>query len=492
MASTVKKLRSRKLKEKVKPPIVGGSIEPFDIQRTALKGKRFVFTSAQNNTALHEQFFNALTKFCDHRNAKLFVSRFSYNKAGFQNGTKEGVQELWYDPRLEPFIQDKSLSIKDTLIFCGELDILPTAENPLSGFDNYTKGASCIIPHAKMAMKSVPTMSDYQPKIMYTTGAITQRNYIQRKAGQKADFHHVFGAMYVEVAADGTWFARQLIANDDGSFYDLTDHFTADGVTHDHTVEALNYGDIHIEKIDPVTASVTFFENGNILDTLKPKYQLIHDLIDFEARNHHNIKDPFFWAEKFYAKKDRVEDCITKAAQFLKNVARPYSRTVVVESNHDLALKKWLSSGDARFDPVNVEFFHRASAMIHQQIAVGNPRFGIFEALVREHVPLETTEFLKEDQSFLVAGQIECGMHGHLGPNGARGNPRNIRGIGRKCNTGHTHSAGIIDGIYTAGVTGRLDMDYNKGPSSWSHSHIVTYPNGKRAIITIKNGKWRA
>ena len=54
------------------------------------------------------------------------------------------------------------------------------------------------------------------------------------------------------------------------------------------------------------------------------------------------------------------------------------------------------------------------------------------------------------------------------------------------------HTAGIIDGVYTAGVSGKLDMEYNKGPSSWSHSHVVTYPNGKRAIITVKNGKWKA
>jgi hypothetical protein len=36
-------------------------------------------------------------------------------------------------------------------------------------------------------------------------------------------------------------------------------------------------------------------------------------------------------------------------------------------------------------------------------------------------------------------------------------------------------------------------MGYNKGPSSWSHSHVITYPNGKRSIITLqKNGNWRA
>jgi hypothetical protein len=37
-----------------------------------------------------------------------------------------------------------------------------------------------------------------------------------------------------------------------------------------------------------------------------------------------------------------------------------------------------------------------------------------------------------------------------------------------------------------------LRWDYTKGPSNWTHSHIVTYTNGKRTIVTIYNGKWRA
>jgi hypothetical protein len=64
--------------------------------------------------------------------------------------------------------------------------------------------------------------------------------------------------------------------------------------------------------------------------------------------------------------------------------------------------------------------------------------------------------------------------------------------MGRRVNTAHTHSAGIQDHVYTAGTSSLLDMRWNKGPSSWSHSHIVTYPNGTRAIFTIWKGKWRA
>ena len=64
--------------------------------------------------------------------------------------------------------------------------------------------------------------------------------------------------------------------------------------------------------------------------------------------------------------------------------------------------------------------------------------------------------------------------------------------MGRKANTAHTHSAQIIDGMYIAGTMSRLRLDWNDGPSSWSHSFIVTYENGKRTIITCYNGKWRA
>jgi hypothetical protein len=59
-------------------------------------------------------------------------------------------------------------------------------------------------------------------------------------------------------------------------------------------------------------------------------------------------------------------------------------------------------------------------------------------------------------------------------------------------NIGHSHSAAIIDGVYVAGLCGLLDQGYNQGPSGWSHTQIITYPNSKRTLLTILDGKWRA
>ena len=109
--------------------------------------------------------------------------------------------------------------------------------------------------------------------------------------------------------------------------------------------------------------------------------------------------------------------------------------------------------------------------------------------------------FLKQDESFVICadanGGIECGIHGHNGANGRPGSAMQLAQMGRKTNTGHSHSAGIWFGAYVSGITGDLEQGYNVGQSSWTRSHIGTYPNGKRVIITCYGKgkhppKWRA
>jgi len=102
-------------------------------------------------------------------------------------------------------------------------------------------------------------------------------------------------------------------------------------------------------------------------------------------------------------------------------------------------------------------------------------------------------KFLLPDEPFTVC-EVECGMHGHMGPNGCYGAPGNLSKIGAKATTGHTHVTGIYHGLFVAGTSTKLTADwtYTRGPSAWSWSHVVLYANGQRAIVTMKNGKWRA
>ncbi|SEN68573.1 hypothetical protein SAMN05216227_102062 [Pseudorhodobacter antarcticus] len=481
-------------------PIIGGTLDAPDKRRNIATGKTFVFTSAQSNTLLNEDFFLALERYCAARDAELHISRYTYNKASYgSKSVKPGSQkssdndDIWFDPRILPYASDVSLEVTPDLIWCGELNVIPTRINPLSSFKNYTRQASAIIPHAKLVMESVPTMKIDPAKFLYTTGTVTARNYIQKAAGQVADFHHVFGALVVEVDDNGTWWARQLNADKSGGFYDLTSYWTLKGEQENCRMFAITHGDIHMDKLDLPTAHAVF-DLGGIVDRLRPHEQHFHDTIDFTARNHHNIKDPHFLHSMYVKGTDEVEREIVNAATFLNEAAyREYSRHIIIVSNHDQAIEGWLRNTTAMADPINARYWHEMNAYCFKAREAGDEPHAFTHALSL-HLSedfLDSCEILQEDDSYRILGEIEAGLHGHLGPNGARGNPKNLRTVG-KANTAHTHSAGITEGVYTAGVYGKLDMGYNKGLSGWSHSMIGTYANAKRCIITIKDGKgWR-
>lgn len=452
--------------------------------------KRYILTSAQNNTWVNKPVWDNLMLLADHYQAEVKVARFAYNLQGFQPA--KGDEELWYDPVLADYISDERIELAPTLVWCGEMNILPTAARPLSQLDTYTGTKSAIIPHVKIAMESIANNKWEPTKFNYTTGTVTNLNYIQKKAGLKAEFHHCFGALLVEVDHLGRWFARQLNADSRNTIYDLDVKVESGELTTGNRVEAINWGDVHEQELSPAIKELCWGEDG-LLNHLRPKYQFMHDLVSFSRRNHHDRKDPHKMFGIHVAGRDSVEGEMESVAQFLvEDSARDFCTTVVVDSNHDNALTRWLKEADYRRDPVNALFFLRCQTRKYESIAEEDGWFHLVEWVLQNKGVPEAVRFLRVDESFNICGEIECGMHGHLGPNGARGTPWNLAKLGSKANTGHTHSAGIRDGLYTAGTCSVMDMGYNSGPSSWSHSHIVTYPNGKRTIVTMWHGAYRA
>lgn len=511
--------------------------EPRKITVAPGEVRRFILTSAQDQTSIHDDFLTNLEAYRDHLAktgpCEIMIAGYLYNKKLFGRGKakdKDGKatdknEEIpdWHY-RIIPYLVNQRVRLGEGIEWCGEMNTLPTATNPLSGFETYTKERWGVFPHAKVQLQSVPTMKNSPAKQNMTTGSITRENYIARKAGIKASFYHEIAAVLVEVSGDGTFFCRHLLAEEDGSFMDLDVRVQTEKddsprkntpfITTGNRVAAINWGDLHVAQIDPVVARASFGYwpqeerqanqprlwhkvepevSGSILDTLQPVYQFFHDVCDFQARNHHNLRDPHLMFSLYVDGGDSVETELREVAQFIEATQRDFCQTIVVESNHDLALKRWLKEADYRHDPRNAEFFLACQRRTYQAIRQRDPDYSVFEYVLTDYfedLSCEGVKFLREDESFLVM-DIEKGMHGHLGANGARGSPKTFTRAGRKSTTGHTHSCQILDGAYVSGTTSKLCMGYNKGMSSWSHSHVITLANGQRQIITMQGGKWR-
>jgi hypothetical protein len=489
----------------VQKPIVAGEADGRETFKRPLPAKgevtRYIITSAQSNTRVHSAFFDNLLVFADEIGAEVMVSRFAYNKMAYgkravkpgSHPTREDLSDLWFDPMVEPYLFDDRVELAPLLVFCGETNISPTARRPLQGFETYTGVSSAIFPHVTMSLQSIAQLDDTLTKFNYTTGTVTLRNYIQKKAGLVAEHHHCFGALIVEVDCSGRWFVRQLNASKDGSFQDINT-VVKDGQLHDEQdVEAITWGDIHVDVLDPLFRPLAWGKGG-ILDQVRPKRQFMHDTVDFRVRNHHDVKNPHNMFKAFVRQEDSVKDEMQRATDFLdKESYRDWCKTLVVDSNHDNALTRWLREADYRDDPPNAVFFLQTQLNLYKAI-MKDPElveYHVVEDAMRTLGLRDEVRFLRRNESYTIAGGIECSLHGDQGPNGSRGSPISLAKLGRKANTAHTHTAQIIDGMYVAGTSCKLRVSYNDGPSSWSHSFTLTYPNGKRAIVTVYDGKWR-
>ena len=493
----------------IKKPLAGGKQRAAEVKESLPSVgtvKRFILTSAQNNTFVHEDFWENVKAMAEHYDAQILVGTFSYNqnnygKLAVKKGTKRQHEtELWFDPAIAPYINDQRIELAPGLMWCGNMNILPTEDNPISGLETYGGASSVIFPHAKIEMRSIATMPDSPVKMIYTTGAITLMNYLQKKLGIKAEHHHRYAFLIVEVDSEGNWWVRQVAARKNGrAIQDLNVVIEKGKVLSTKAqVEAITWGDLHATNASPEIVESSM----NMLDTLQPKAQFIHDVLEGVSINRHLLKSGPYPHESFHRwlrGLHRVSEELAQTRVVLEKYLRPWCKTVAPDANHDAHwLHNWLTRYDYRVDPANAEIFLRMQNFMYEQIRknmTAPKNINLMQYAFEKEAGLKpgAVKFLLPDESYTV-GEVELGCHGHLGPNGAFGSPSNLSKIGKKATTAHTHSAGIYHGLFVAGTSSKLTKDwaYTMGPSSWSWSHVVQYANGQRAIVTVKNGKWHA
>ncbi len=455
--------------------------------------KRFIVTYAQNNTPVHLGFLESIQCWMKKWDAELICYRGRYKNPTDQFEANNMLQEEWWAEQIRPFMLSASRNLNDSLVIFPALT-QPTAEIPLSGYDSHTGSMSGIFPHPKIQFKTVPTPGKSLPKILTTTGAITLPNYSESKAGAKALHHHVIGAVIVEIESNKIFHMRHILAESDGSFYDIAggkcNKYDRTGVTRSE-IDVLTKGDIHFPFIDQNVMEAS----RTLITDLQPSTIYLHDVIDFWAQNHHSTSDRFQNAAKYKNDMMSVKKEMKEATEWVKNFARPLDyETVIVSANHNDALDKWLNIGNIDILGINAEYFHWLSYHKHaseEKISSGFKFRNMLEFAFSEHIdlPAHNIRFLGRDVPEVRNG-IDYSMHGDVGTNGSRGSAQNISKIGVKSVIGHSHSPSIYHGCYQVGVNCIIPLGYAKGPSGWLTTDCITYKNGKRTLIHFINGKY--
>lgn len=453
--------------------------------------KRYVITYAQNNTTVHDEFFQSIMVYiAENPGTELICYRGFYDPKN--DSEKIKPEDVWYDNRVRPYLMDSERLLNDNVMIY-PARTRPTAIHPLSGYETHTQDKSGIFPHPKLQWRTIPTPGHKMPKILTTTGAITHKNYSKSKAGEKGKQHHILGACIVEIEDDKKFHVRHINAESNGCFYDIAGnslkYYKPDGIETGHRLSGLFCGDTHL----PFVNSMVIKTQRQLINKFKPKRIFLNDVTDFWAQNHHEINNNFMNTAKAAHGLISVEDEVKNVAKFIEELRNEsQAHLYIIRSNHDEALERWLNDARIAELGINAPYYHWLSYNKHKSVSKTLSGFtwhNSLEFAVKEHLHCDKDiTFLREDESCIFEG-IDNGNHGHYGPNGARGTVKGFAKIGVKTNTAHGHSPEILDGAYRAGINCNK-LAYAKGPSSWLETDILNYKNGKRTFVTYIDGKY--
>jgi hypothetical protein len=454
-----------------------------DLREEVASSKRFVVTTAVNGCEVHPKFLASIKNYCKLNNASLLILVASDPAAS--------RDKAW--GTISSKLKDETIVLEDTRlnsnVFLSTIKLSAKHIDPTTGLGRIgQRNGTFIYASPKQRLKAVPVSNSSLPHFMMTTGAITVANYnselyMSQRTAYIAEHDHVLGAVVVEIVDDKRYHFRQIQSDSRGNFYDLGKKYSP---TECATVqpEAFVLGDWHAGSTDPA-AKKAWFE---ISQLTRPKRILLHDAFDGISINHHEKNYKLLKAKRAESNQLSLQNELEILANDIQEIATLTNEVVVVKSNHDQFLERYLQEAKYVDDPQN----HRIALQLALQILDGNDplRYAVSDMLVLDAKTKSKVKWLSIDNDYRIEG-IQCGAHGHLGANGSRGSIEAMETAYGYSVTGHSHTPQILRGAWCVGTSSLLKLDYNKGVSSWLHSSCLIYPGGSRQLINCIDGQWR-
>jgi hypothetical protein len=459
-------------------PKIGRDV--LNIEKSVMaSNSRFFITSAHAAAPVHAGFLDAIYNWCKRNDAELIVLPAYAHVRALQQ------QPTVYDPTVMRLADHfaTSYTINDNLLAC-DLKLLPQQIFPLTGMDTmFRSRKSIIVASPKQHLQVIPTSCSKLPRALMSTGACTEPMYQENRIGGLAEESHIIGGVIVEVD-DKFFHARHVQAYEDGSFIDiaLSDRnnpgaikYLPSGDIERIRPEGLVLGDIHSDLIDMEAYNAA----RDVMARTMPREVVLHDLHDANTETPHHIGDAFQTVKKrFFSLRDemnatkQVFDMITRDAQQYNG------SIVVVFSNHDDMLARYLKSFRWKDDAINIEF---AAELFLRQLRKGNALQSVVD-------PDNTARWLTPYEDYFIGDKL-VSNHGHLGINGSKGNIKQLSRI-RTMVKGHTHVPATLGGTVQVGCMCTRHQDYIKGYNGQLASMCLLYPDNKFSHILVLDGRY--
>lgn len=450
------------------------------LESTVKKYKRFVITTAVVGCPVHKGFLESIRTYCEHKDAMLLVLPAEDPASGGN----------W---NLDPELGAESIVFGDIAlnsnVFLCSIQVGAKQTDPTTGMDRIgQRNGSFIYASPKQRLKFMPVSNIKHPHAEMTTGAVTLPRYLDtdrfmsKRTAYIANHDHVMGAVVVEIEDKNKYHFRQIQADASGAFVDLGDFYKGEKVSKLYA-EGISMGDWHSGETDPTAIKAL----KELIAVVRPSKLFVHDGFNGLSINHHEHDRKI--RRSILAKRGllNLESEIRSFAKDLDMMAswKHVEEVVIVKSNHDIFLHRWLESGEFIEDAHNSDIgIDLAKAMKdgNDPLQYGVEMLGLKSK--------DKIRWLSMDEDYFIA-RIQCGAHGHKGPKGTRGTLAGMEKSYGLSVTGHAHGPQILRGAWQNGTMSYLKLSYNEGPSDWVHSSTVIYPNGMRQLINSFDGNWR-
>lgn len=439
---------------------------------------KFIVTTAITGCDVDPNFYASIKKYCTLNKAKLLILTAS-----------DPVAKV--EPTIDKVLSKEYVVFQDTRLnsnlYLSTIKLSAKQMDPITNLERLgQRSTSFIYASPKQRMKTVPIGNEKLPHILYSTGAITKPNYktdkyLSQRTATIAEDDHLIGALVVEIENKEVFHVRQIQADKDGFFIDFGYKYTPKGKSK-IAAEAIVFGDWHSGETDP--AVINCYKA--ICKELSPKMGVIHDLFSGICINHHELNNIILRARRAEKEQLSLKQELINVGKDLTLLQKMVKKLVIVKSNHDEFLNRYLEEGWYTKDPIN----HRLCLQIALKMLDGlDPlKEGIEIVNGKKY---NNIKWLKRNEDYKIA-KVQLGQHGDAGSNGAKGSVKSMENSYGSCITGHKHSPEILRNVYVVGTSTHLKLEYNqKGSSSWVQSFVVLYGNGNRQLINIINGKYK-